>query len=88
MARYGGEEFVIIMPGADVSQAKEKAEGIRKSIEATCFDTLVYGQMCRLTVSIGIASFPQYETGETLVNAADDALYKVKKNGRNRVKTS
>lgn len=87
LARYGGEEFVIIMPGADVSQAKEKAEGIRKSIETTCFDTIVYGQTYRLTVSIGIASFPQYGTSETLVNAADEALYKAKKNGRNRVET-
>ncbi|GJQ51085.1 hypothetical protein KsCSTR_21360 [Candidatus Kuenenia stuttgartiensis] len=40
------------MPGADVSQAKEKAEGIRKSIEVTCFGTIVYGQTYRLTVSI------------------------------------
>ncbi|MCF6148262.1 MAG: diguanylate cyclase [Candidatus Kuenenia sp.] len=85
LARYGGEEFVIIMPGADISHAKEKAEIIRESIEAMCFDTIVHGQTLKLTISIGIASFPECRTGESLVNVADDALYKAKKNGRNRV---
>jgi len=85
LARYGGEEFVIIMPEADIAHAREKAESIRKSIETSCFDTIVHGQMLKLTVSIGIASFPEHGAGETLVNVADDALYKAKKNGRNRV---
>ena len=86
LCRYGGEEFAVIMPSTDIKNARGKAEDIRRQIESTDFYTIAPGHLLKATVSIGIASFPEYAVDfGTLVNAADNALYKAKKNGRNRV---
>ncbi|MCC7213083.1 MAG: diguanylate cyclase [Candidatus Brocadia sp.] len=88
LSRYGGEEFVIIMPSIDISNAIKKAEGLRRHIESFQFQIGSAGQPPQITISIGVSSFPDHGTEyETLIAAADLALYKAKKGGRNRVET-
>ncbi len=83
--RYGGEEFSLIMPDATLSTAQERAELIRKS--AKSFDLKHAGQtLGAVTLSVGVAAFP--ENGDTpflLTRAADQALYRAKAAGRDRV---
>jgi diguanylate cyclase (GGDEF)-like protein len=84
-ARYGGEEFAICLPSADPAAAIEVAERIRERTEATIIP-LAPGVTGRLTVSIGIASAPADGTELlSLLKAADEALYRAKLDGRNRV---
>ncbi|MCX7747098.1 MAG: GGDEF domain-containing protein [Clostridia bacterium] len=84
-ARYGGEEFVILFPRTGVMQAVEKVEALRLKIASTLVkDNLVEASV---TVSFGIASFPEIAATEAeLLRKADDALYKAKEAGRNCVK--
>jgi diguanylate cyclase (GGDEF)-like protein len=84
-ARYGGEEFAVYLAGLGVTEAAEVAERIRERLETTIIP-LGPGKTGRLTVSIGIAAAP--EDGSelvTLLRAADEALYRAKLGGRNRV---
>jgi len=86
LCRYGGEEFAIIMPKTGITDALEKADKIRQYVESTNFDTIAPGKSLKITISIGVASSPDDGAGyDTLVDAADSALYKAKRNGRNRV---
>ena len=86
LARYGGEEFVIIMPDASLPDAIGKADEVRQNIESMDLDNLVSGQTLSMTISIGVASFPEHGTElNALVASADSALYKAKEKGRNRV---
>lgn len=88
LTRYGGEEFAIVMPTADMANAIMKAEEIRKSVESIDFEDIVTGKPIKITLSIGVASFPTHGTEQkTLINITDKALYQAKKNGRNRVET-
>jgi diguanylate cyclase (GGDEF)-like protein len=83
-ARYGGEEFVVILPNKGKEDAMISAERIRREIEKYQF----YLRRSReaVTVSIGVASYPQDgKTDETLLQASDDNLYIAKRKGRNRV---
>jgi diguanylate cyclase (GGDEF)-like protein len=85
VARYGGEEFVVIMPHTDAEGAMRAAERLRDAIEACHFDGL--SAAGDVTVSIGVATL--VEGAETdmdgLIQQADEALYRAKMNGRNRV---
>lgn len=82
--RYGGEEFTILMPEADSERAVMVAERIRQAIESTDVSHLVTGR--NITVSVGVATFPQHGTKpKELMEAADIALYRSKGGGRNRV---
>jgi diguanylate cyclase (GGDEF)-like protein len=84
-ARYGGEEFAVILPETLGSNAAKVAERIRRSIDDTSFMTPA-GHRVHLSVSIGIASFPEDgRRREELIIAADQALYFAKRDGRNRV---
>ena len=86
LCRYGGEEFAVIMPMTGITDALEKADKIRQYVESTNFDTVAPGKSLEITISIGVASFPENGTEyDALVDAADGALYKAKRNGRNRV---
>ncbi len=86
-ARYGGEEFAIYLPGVGTAEASEVAERIRERTEATIIP-LGPGQTGRLTVSVGIAIAPNDGIERVaLLKAADEALYRAKKAGRNRVVT-
>ncbi|CAG0985704.1 hypothetical protein ARNL5_02829, partial [Anaerolineae bacterium] len=88
LARYGGEEFVIVMPSTDLTNALKKAEGIREHIESVRFNVDTFGRSIQITISIGVASFPEHGAEyDVLVAAADSALYKAKKGGRNRVES-
>ncbi len=82
--RAGGEEFVIILPGAGKTALRSRAEAVRRTIEQA---QIAAGEgTLRLTVSIGLASFPSYgDSGQAVLRAADVALYKAKAAGRNRV---
>lgn len=83
-ARYGGEEVSLLLFGTDKKQAAADAEAIRKRIEKQ--PLLLRRQMVRITVSIGVASFPEdAAVEEDLIKTADERLYKAKAQGRNRV---
>lgn len=83
--RYGGEEFIIVLPEATRNVAVERAERIRRDIERM---ELVIGErrLDRVTASFGVALYPTHaDNAEALVRFADEALYRAKENGRNRV---
>ena len=83
--RFGGEEFVAILPGADLDAAARRAEHLRGTIEALRLRHLDQS-LPRITVSIGVSVFPGFgDTPEAVLKTADDALYRAKKMGRNRV---
>jgi len=85
--RYGGEEFIIILPQTDLSSAMVVAERIRNIIEdAEMKDSA--GDVFVITVSQGLSSWEQGEDAYSLISRADEALYKAKENGRNRVEIS
>lgn len=80
-ARYGGEEFTVILTQADAAGALIAAERLRSQIE-----TMEFPQVGSLTISLGVATFPLQATSrDSLVTAADRALYEAKRSGRNRV---
>jgi diguanylate cyclase (GGDEF)-like protein len=84
-ARYGGEEFAVIMPETGADAARIVAERIRAGLASRPLLSL-NGQEMTITVSVGIATFPQdARTEDGLIAAADRALYAAKASGRNRV---
>ncbi len=87
VCRYGGEEFAVFLPECSQAKAVELAEGFREKIEAQRF--LIRRSSTRITVSIGVATFPQDATvREELIERADRALYLAKQEGRNRVRAA
>ncbi len=87
-ARYGGEEFGIVLPETDLTGAMIVAERIRRHVEQTMVPRVGgLGDPLRVTISIGVASFPENPAGSSddMVKLADEALYRAKENGRNRV---
>ncbi len=86
VARYGGEEFVAILINAGKETALEIAERVRRSIAETDFPHEHLQPNKNLTVSVGVATHaPSLASLEDLLRAADDALYRAKKGGRNRI---
>jgi diguanylate cyclase (GGDEF)-like protein/PAS domain S-box-containing protein len=85
--RLGGEEFAVIMPGADSVAARASAERLREVVAET--PLVQDGETIPLTVSIGIATIEPRDRndGATLIRA-DGALYRAKRNGRNRVEVA
>lgn len=84
-ARIGGEEFAILLPGSDVAGAVTFAEALRGDIRR---EVAVEGLRWPTTASFGVAEFRKGMSSETLVGAADRALYRAKAGGRNRVCTA
>jgi diguanylate cyclase (GGDEF)-like protein len=83
--RYGGDEFVMILDGAKTSVAGLIAERIRSEVEHAEF-LAREGLHIRLTVSIGVANCPEHAvTKKEIIEAADNAMYSVKRTTRNRV---
>jgi len=83
--RYGGEEFVIILPKASAEDTRRRAEALRLGIRSIRAE---HGgpSFPTLTMSVGVAAYPQHgAAGETLLRAADEALYRAKAEGRDRV---
>ena len=84
--RYGGEEFVVVMPDTDVAFAYSVSERLRKGIETTPFKISRAPHTLNLTISIGIAgSEGDNDTASALLHRADQALYRAKRSGRNKV---
>jgi len=79
-ARWGGEEFVLLLPETGFETAIQLAEKIKQKTANTLFSNT-----CKMTVSFGITQFLEGDTETTLFKRADDALYKAKTNGRNRL---
>ncbi len=90
VARWGGEEFAIVMPETDIETAFVVAERIRAAIEDFRFPNEQMQPGKRLTVSIGVAEFKGavITDKKALINAADEALYRAKEEGRNCVRWS
>ena len=89
LARFGGEEFVVVLPDTPLSGALVVAEELRAAVEATPF--VAEGGAIPVTVSVGVhASVPPgWEAlGDLMIAASDQALYRAKQNGRNRIETS
>ena len=86
--RFGGEEFVVLLPGADSDTAARRAEQLRSKVEALVV-RYVEKSLPRVTVSIGVAAFPEAgDFPDVVLKAADEALYRAKESGRNRVELS
>ncbi len=87
IGRYGGEEFVIVLPGCDRESAAAFAERLRLCIGEENMD--IPEGMIPLTISLGVATCSRQKSHDvdSLIQAADQALYRAKENGRNRVET-
>jgi two-component system cell cycle response regulator len=84
--RYGGEEFVIVMPETDMAVAAMVAERLRRRIAAEPFPIQQGAGAIPVTISIGIAALRgDDDTAAALLKRADQALYRAKRDGRNRV---
>ncbi len=87
LARYGGEEFVAILPGTTKPEAMKLAERLRETIERDTTAALSNGMPKKVTVSIGVASFPEdADDKDKLIFCADGALYEAKHAGKNLVR--
>lgn len=83
--RYGGEEFCVVLPEEDMKSAWEFAERLRKEIESYHFEREEVQPGGTLTVSLGVASYPEHaDSSRRLIDMADTALYKAKNMGRNK----
>ncbi|WP_322516187.1 diguanylate cyclase [Rhodopseudomonas palustris] len=80
LARWGGEEFAILLIDTDLFAAAEVAEKLRQFFAGTAF-----GEVGPVTASFGVAEYRLGDSAETLLARADNALYRAKYNGRNRV---
>ena len=85
--RYGGDEFCLMLPESDLEAAWSTAERIRDAVSRRIitFD----GAALRTTVSVGVAAYPEHDTGnlQNLLKSADEALYRAKRSGRDRVES-
>jgi diguanylate cyclase (GGDEF)-like protein/PAS domain S-box-containing protein len=85
VCRYGGEEFTLVLPGASLAATQQRAEELRTEVQALMVE---HGEqvLAQVTISLGIAVFPEHGmTADSLIRAADQALYQAKRSGRNRV---
>jgi diguanylate cyclase (GGDEF)-like protein/PAS domain S-box-containing protein len=83
--RYGGEEFTLILPEDTLEKAQQRAEELRTAVQA--LSVPYHGDLLdRITLSFGVAVFPEHgTTADLLLRAADKALYRAKAEGRDRV---
>jgi diguanylate cyclase (GGDEF)-like protein len=85
--RWGGEEFILILPATDAEGGARLAERVRSAFE----QRLVLapdGTRIPVTASFGVAAYPRHASEESLIRAADEALYEAKRAGKNRVVTA
>ncbi|MEF9977394.1 MAG: diguanylate cyclase [Thermomonas sp.] len=81
--RYGGEEFLVLLPGQDAASARLVGDRLRQAVEDAEVDW--HGETLRFTISIGMAVLRDGDDPEKLLARADKALYRAKREGRNRV---
>lgn len=87
IGRYGGEEFLILLPESDTQSGAETAERIRKEVQE--LEIIANQKKIAVTVSIGISSYPRLGAdADAVICSADNALYRAKSEGRNRVAIS
>jgi diguanylate cyclase (GGDEF)-like protein len=86
VGRYGGEEFVVLLPETDIETAQRKVEYLRDLVARTPVELGATGERVQITISAGLASFPQdgQEAAE-LFALADERMFQAKREGRNRV---
>jgi diguanylate cyclase (GGDEF)-like protein len=86
-ARYGGEEFVLVLPGTPLAGGEEVARRLRNQVQTISFEPPM--ENLTVTISLGVALFPSPSVNdmESLIRQADEALYRAKQNGRNRIET-
>jgi diguanylate cyclase (GGDEF)-like protein len=86
VGRYGGEEFIVIFPHTEMDDAHEVAERIREAVASMQWNEYGFNNLPRITISAGLACFPQHGYSHYhLTNAADKALYRAKRDGKNRI---
>jgi len=85
VARHGGEEFAILLTPTDVENAREVAEKLRRAVEAQVFATDLGQLRCTMSFGLAAATPDSPPTKKDLFEAADEALYRSKRAGRNRV---
>ncbi|MGB3400677.1 MAG: sensor domain-containing diguanylate cyclase [Candidatus Deferrimicrobiaceae bacterium] len=86
VSRYGGEEFAVVMTSANKEQALSYANNLKEKIAATGTKIPGLDNPLHITISGGVATFPgDGETTTDLLNAADQALYRAKRDGRNKI---
>ncbi len=83
MARFGGEEFVMLLPATPPATGLTLLDELRAAVESCPFH--FKGERVTITVSIGLTAFRPSEKSDTAIKRADQALYKAKENGRNRI---
>ncbi len=86
VARYGGEEFAVLLPDTSIAAGAEVAERVRRRVEERLFRPPDAEDVLRVTVSIGLATYPN-DAGakKELIEKADTALYRAKRGGKNAV---
>lgn len=82
-ARWGGEEFVLLLPETGYERAIQISDKVRRLTESTRFSCVSH-----VTVSFGVTQYLEGDTADTLFKRADEALYKAKDNGRNRIEVN
>jgi diguanylate cyclase (GGDEF)-like protein len=80
LGRWGGEEFMLVAPETDLDQAEALAEKIRKHVRL-----FGYENVGTITISCGLTEFEPEDTIDSLIKRADDAMYRAKRKGRDRV---
>ncbi|HEO64896.1 MAG TPA: GGDEF domain-containing protein, partial [Spirochaetes bacterium] len=83
VARVGGEEFAILAPGVNIDNARDFAEKLRSVVASN-----VFSNIDGLTCSFGVSELTDKDNLDSFFKRADDALYKAKENGRNKVEIS
>jgi two-component system, cell cycle response regulator len=83
--RYGGEEFVVVMPETDITVATMVAERLRRRVATEPFPIQDGSRSIEVTISIGISALGRDDTAANILKRADAALYRAKRDGRNRV---
>lgn len=87
VARWGGEEFIVLLPQTDKDAAADSASRMLQKLSSYNF-SLTTDRPVTASIGVAVAPSPDIDSDEKLLNAADMAMYRAKKNGRNRIETA